>query len=362
MGAFGSKHAGHVAEEAVAKPRSSSGDAEQSPQAFVVSFSPDTPPMHLPGSAASAQPSQAPRQKQPASSLHVNRRLINDGVANDWDGGGAAGSSGVALAEEEDLQAAIAASLRDDRSGSGPACHPNGGHVCHGAGSGEFRPPLQRDILDAGEGARGQGRSDTRERETPIASNREFPSQSRPPHGAAHQVAAGLGLAGDYAWVDNSGFHKPVEQASAERTTHAVARSASVGTQPKSKGASSRSGIVNLPRIGKVLSADQQSMVKDLHEKIKDTISSEEAALSQNGPLASSASSSDARPSFMEDLNIDAPIINRGPRGGSAEREYMNERFNERFASCSAAPANTSLPGRYESPFRSDQRQRGPTM
>jgi len=359
MGGFGSRHAGHVAEEGAAKPRSTSGDAEQSPQAFVVSFSPDTPTM--PGSAGSAQPSQAPRQKQPAPSLHVNRRLINDTLANDWDGGGAAGSSGVALAEEEDLQAAIAASLREDRSGSGPACHPNGGHVCHAAGSGEFRPPLKRGISDAGEDSRGQSRPDPRERETAIASKREFPSQSRPSHGASHQVAAGLGLAGDYAWVDNSGFHKPVDQASADRTAHAAARSASVGTQPKSKGANSRSGIVNLPRIGKVLSADQQSMVKDLHEKIKDTISPEEAALSQNGPLASSASSSDAR-RVMEDLNIDEPIISRGPRGGSAEREYMNERFNERFASCSAAPANASLLGRYESPFRSDQRQRGPSL
>lgn len=346
MGGFGSKNAGNLIEEAVAKPRS---DPEPRPQALCASFDPETQTVTLPGSTASAQSSQAPRPKQPPpSSLHVNSRLISETLAsaNEWDGGGAAGSSGVALAEEEDLQAAIG--RRPPPSQAYPS---GGGHICHAGASGDSRPPLN---IGGSNLVGGPAQSqNTGEKEAAVPSKKA--GHSQPPLAAG----LGLGLPGGCAWVDNSDFNKPQ---AADKSGQAP-RSASVGTKPQGKGASSRSGIVSLPRIGQTISADQQSMVKELDKILTATPGEDQAErprqkrVQAHNAASSSGGSAEVR-SIMEDL--DAPIISRGPRGGSAERD-ANERFNDRFASCSAGSSATdasAAPASYESPFRSDHRQR----
>merc|ERR1719235_2212967 len=140
------------------------------------------------------------------------------------------------------MQAAIANSLRDERTGAG-----------HGLGKGsgvetrQVAPPIHLP---------GATNSPEKERE-PMRATKGTAGQSRAPHAPLH-MAAGLGIAGEYAWVDNSDF-QPKRQASSERVAPTQARSASVGTRPQAKGAGNRSGIVSLPKIGVPIAPDPQA-------------------------------------------------------------------------------------------------------
>jgi len=324
MGGFGSKGTPIVNEEVAARGDSRDDVAERTSQAFVASFNPAALPAQPLASAGSSQSSQAPRHKPPASSLHVNSRLAAETLPSDWDRALGSADMGVALAEEEDMQAAIAASLRDEplHLRSGGASGATDCHCSHATGVEErARPPvhLPGSALQDESGAlalQGKRLSDPKDKLV-----------------IAQKMILPAGLAGNHAWVDNSDFHSPCVSKTADRKASAP-RSASVG----SRGASSRSGIVSLPRLGQTIPADQQAMVKDLHENIKDTVATrDEARAGQASGQSGRNASADVR-RVMEDLNIDEPTVSRGPRGFSAERERYNEQFNERFHSCSEAP------------------------
>lgn len=357
MGGFaGSKHVAAVNGNGEVSSKTSASraqPAEPSPQAFVASFDPDAP--------GRAQPSQAPRpKKHPASSLHVNRHSGNETLAADWE---ALGNADMALAEEEEMQLAIAmsSSLGDQRgsytgsAGGGaqasdgremrsPPLHfSQGGYPVNGGGG----QPDSGDYPEAhGDGRSSNGGHGLSDRKEKAVSSAVKASGPRPLPG----------LAGDYAWVDNSDFRSPrAAGQSVAHTASAAPRSSSVG----SRGASSRSCIVSLPRIGQPIAQDQLAMVKDLN--LGFSVPDDERP---SGSLGRSASSDVRR--VMEDLNIDsAPAISRGLR--TADKD--SGRFNERFHSCSEAPrhahGSAQTPGQggmptYESPFRGVDSTKGP--
>jgi len=290
-----------------------------------------------------SQPSQAPRQKPQnnGASLHVNSRsLSSDNLHNDWDQ--ALGQTDVAFAEEEEMQRAIEASLREGHGEFRPVCPagvsptPSGGPSQSGAGATgsvgagaadtsalTLTGPLADQLRTRSDGG-GVKRKDDMSKAP----------RSRPQDGAFK--AAHLGLGGDYAWVDNSDFHSP--RASQARRDAAANRSASCGSRPAAKYNSNgmRSGIVSLPRITQQLPVEQQVMVKDLHEKIKETISRpgtrEEAVRSR--ALGKNASADVLR--VMEDLSLDEPLGRGSFQSRSAGENHHNERFNENFHSCRA--------------------------
>jgi hypothetical protein len=301
MGGFaGSKHVAAVnGNGEVSKTSASRAQpAEPSPQAFVASFDPDAP--------GRAQPSQAPRpKKHPASSLHVNRHSGNETLAADWE---ALGNADMALAEEEEMQLAIvmSSSLGDQR-GSYTGSAGGGAQASDGR---EMRsPPLHFSQGGYPVNGGGHGLSDRKEKAVGSAVKASGP---RPLPG----------LAGDYAWVDNSDFRSPrAAGQSVAHTASAAPRSSSVG----SRGASSRSCIVSLPRIGQPIAQGQLAMVKDLN------------------------------------LGFSVP--------GLRTADKDSGRFNERFHSCSEAPrhahGSAQTPGQggmptYESPFRGVDSTKGP--
>lgn len=356
MGGFGSKNPANCNEEAAARFSSSRDEpsADPSPQAPAQAAFPAAGVL-LSGYAGSAHSSsgslasQAPRPKPAAG----GRRVTSDTLSAEWDTELLPDS---VLAEEEEMQLAIAmsSSLAEHRSSGSHVCASGGAHGSHAAGGGEFRPPLSLPGTalpeDGGQFLGGKRAADPQGKAPVIAGKAGIPSIGKAPP---------LGMPGDYAWVDNSDFNRPgasrepgQSSGYSERSAASGApRSASVGSRPPG---SRSSGIVSLPRIGKSVGEDQRAMVRDLHRALPPE-PEERAQASATG--ARSSSSGVRR--VMEDLSP----ISRGPRSAtSAERE-----FNDQFHSCSAAaPASEAraaipAPPRYESPFRQDQRLRGPS-
>lgn len=335
MGGFVSRPAGSSEEVAVKPPviRADDVSGELNHASKSASFDPSVSVVR----SDASQPSQAPKQKQQnnGTSLRMNSRTSsNEQPLND-----------VAFAEEEEMQRAIEASLREGSGDFRP--------VCPRVGSSASGGPSHSGTAGGATGSARAGAADTSAvtltnslalglgecSEGGIARKEEMSkaprSHSRPQDGAFK--AAHLGLGGDYAWVDNSDFHSP-GASQARRDERPAGRSASCGSRPAAKYNSNgmRSGIVSLPRITQQLPVEQQVMVKDLHEKIKETISRpgtrEEAVRAR--ALGKNASADVLR--VMEDLSLDDPLC-RGPLQPRHDRDINhNERFNENFHSCRA--------------------------
>merc|ERR1719387_1571730 len=112
------------------------------------------------------------------------------------------------------LAIAMSSSLSEQRS-SGSHAAASGGNT---NGTVQSRPPIHvGDFID-----RGKRQSEPKDKAVPIAGKGlGLVKQS---DAVAHNKAAGLGLAGDYAWVDNSDFHS--SQAPEQKAAAAPKRSA----------------------------------------------------------------------------------------------------------------------------------------
>jgi len=289
------------------------------------------------------QESEAPGNNASSSSLRIKKGEDSGRWPGDVGGGGGmAGGASRSLivteegaCDEEEMQRAIEASLVEGHRQR--SHHPSEGS----------RPPKSDRFGSAGRtsspglsGAAAAAGKGSRSVESGAAADTATSSQPNDVNGDRSGKAArlegptkaALGLNGT-GWVDNSDFQSPQKHQRASSQNRpsngqSTLRSASCGAS------SMRSGIVSLPQIKTPLPLDQQEMVKDLHEKIKDTTGQDDA----NGKTVNVRA-------LMEgmDMALDEPLsrVNGKPSHGTASSRGTSSKtehhFNEHFRSCRGA-------------------------
>lgn len=361
--------ASRLAQEDAATSRSTSGQQGDSLGVGgranqAVSFDPRTSP-RSPAAAEGSQRRAGAAAQDPgrggggaasSSSLHVSSRLAPAGVqgglpapAGAGAGPGASSSGGAGLRgqlseldateAEEAMQRAIEASLAEglksgQKSGSLVLEERRQSGQKSGALVLEERRPRDAALTDApaakdaGHAAEGKRKDDARGRtlaSTGLARVHKpgYRSHDRP------AKAPTLGLGGS-AWVDNSDFHRPAASQLIASPDVAHPRSASCGA----RAGGGRSTIVSLPQIQRLPATEQQEMVKDLHESIKETVSSPDESPYGGGVHGGM--------SWMEELNMDSretvvssqSSLLSSARGSARAGAPRGAGFNAQFHSC----------------------------
>lgn len=274
------------------------------------------------GAAGDRSGQGAARPKNGHGSLRVK-----DGDQNeDWNE--VLGDMPFGNAEEEEMQRAIEASIMESHTRSASV-------------------PIDRFSHNTSSQAR------------KIAANNQQTGENVPedletPHGAGQPrgrqgpaKAATSGLKGG-GWVDNSDFMPGAGGSS--NSSQAKQRCRSVPASSRSGMPVGGSGIVTLPRIAQPVPAQQQEMVKELHEKIKSATGEDQhqSGSSQDPRNGGARDHEMKRPkkgvdvrSLMEENDMDDMSLAQINGGGHRQQE----RFNENFASCAGGGRESDRSG-----------------